>query len=99
MHTTPLKGYPMIPPTIHTHGRNALEVRLPSGVYFFSYNTLVAYQFPDGRGLKIEHKFSQTTSRHLSKMCCGHFESVPCEVFAVAVGYHGNPRDLLLKRA
>lgn len=53
-------------------GPNRTEVRLPSGaVIFFSYETPVAAQLPQGGFVRTKTKYSVTTSKHINQWLDG----------------------------
>jgi len=67
------------------HGPNMAEVTTPMGVFYFSYETCMAWRgysplTGDERAIRLKSP-SVTTSKHLKKMSCDGFELVPKDVF------------------
>jgi hypothetical protein len=52
-------------------GNNETEIIIGENTVLFSYNTPVAYQDKSGKFFKTNHKWSNTTSKHINKWLAG----------------------------
>ena len=56
---------------LETLGPNQTLVHIGGQEYFFSYNTCVAGRDDDNKFWKVDHQYSNTTSRHINKYLDG----------------------------
>ena len=82
-------------PALNRVGPTCATATTPRGTFYYSYNTCVAFKAAgDMIGVKLDHKFSVTTSKHMGKMGCGGFPAVSAKKFAEVIGYTGDPDNL-----
>lgn len=67
-------------PSIQRFNENAIAFTIGGSRWFWSYNTCVAYQGPEGRARR-DHNYSTTTTRHLAYMGVADWPRVDDETF------------------
>jgi len=80
-------------------GKSAAIVTLPTGEFFFSYRTVIAFRGAHAETgefirIRMENHWSRTTGRHFSDLGCKEFTVVKPEEFAKAIGFQGDAREL-----
>ena len=69
-------------PTIERPSPNLTIVRVMGATFYFSYETCVAFDTPDGEQVVSENVWSQTTGEHLNWINPVKEKRVPHEEFA-----------------
>lgn len=65
---------------IHHYGANCVSLHNNTVSIYMSYKTVVAIGTKDFR-VRVDHFYSNTTSRHLTKMGVNHYKPIPLEEF------------------